>query len=125
MRRILAALLLLFPGIVYANSYTAVLEWDIPTQYEDGTAILPEDILKYTVHYGTTTGNYTNSVDVSPTALEGEITGLTTGTYYFAITVTTTELEVSDFSNEVNHKFTAGKSKAPVLRFKLKRRDRD
>jgi hypothetical protein len=123
MRRILAALLLFLPGIVYASQYTAVLEWDIPTQYEDGTAILPEEILKYTIHYGTATGNYTNSIDVSPTELEGEITGLATGTYYFAITVTTTELEVSEFSNEVNHKFTAGKSKAPVLRFKLKIRD--
>ena len=125
MRRILAALLLFLPGIVYANNYTAVLEWDIPTQYEDGTAILPEEILKYTIHYGTTTGSYTNSIDVSPTELEGEITGLTTGTYYFAMTVTTTELEISDYSNEVNHKFTAGKSKAPVLRFKGKRRNRD
>lgn len=125
MRRILAALLLLFPGIVYANNYTAVLEWDIPTQYDDGSAILPEEILKYTIHYGTTTGNYTNSVDIPPTELEGEITGLTTGNYYFAMTVTTTEFEISDYSNEVTHKFTAGRSKPTTLRFKGKRRYRD
>lgn len=124
MKKYLAlALLSMSPTALAAGPYSATLEWDTPRQYEDGSALPASEILTYTVHYGKASGNYESSVTVSPTATETTISGLTPGTWYFALTVTSTELEVSDFSAEVSAKMTAGKIKKPVLRFVRRSRD--
>lgn len=125
MKRIIAAILLMLPGFALANTYTAVLEWDVPTQYEDGTALAPGEILGYTVHYGKASGNYQYTLPVGAGATTVDVTGLTSGTWFFALTVTSTELEESAFSTEVSAKLSAGKPKKPVLRFKERRRALD
>jgi len=98
--------------------YSATIQWTGPDQYEDGTPLAPEEILSYDILYGTTSGNYTNSVTVSGTAREYTITNLASGTWYFVATVTTVELETSVISNEVSRKFSRGKPKRAVIRFK-------
>ena len=119
MKRIIATLLLLvLPGLsLAATTYTAVLEWDLPTQYEDGSALNPADILGYTVHYGKASGSYQYTLPVGGGVTTANVTGLTSGTWFFALTVTSNELEESDFSIEVSSKFTSGKIKKPILRF--------
>jgi hypothetical protein len=117
MKKLLITALLLLPTTALAR-YSATIEWTGPDQYEDGTPLAPEEILSYEILYGTTSGNYTNSVTVSGTAREYTITNLASGTWYFVATVTTVELETSVISNEVSRKFSRGKPKRAVIRFK-------
>jgi hypothetical protein len=58
--------------------------WSAPTENTNGTAVTP--LTGYTIYYGTTEGALTQSVVVSgATTLTYTITGLTTGTWYFAV----------------------------------------
>jgi hypothetical protein len=58
--------------------------WSAPTENTNGTAVTP--LSGYTIYYGTTEGALTQSVVVSgATTLTYTITGLTTGTWYFAV----------------------------------------
>lgn len=116
MKALLVALLLL-PIAAHAR-YSATIEWIAPTSYEDGTPLAPEEILSFEILYGTASGNYTSSVTVSGDAREFSISNLSSGTWYFAATVTTTELETSAISNEVSRKFTRGKPGKLTIRFK-------
>lgn len=109
--------LLLIPSVSFAR-YSATLEWVAPTEYEDGTPLAPEEIMSFELLYGTQSGDYTNSVTVSGTAREFTISNLSPGVWYFVATVTTVELETSVISNEVSRKFSRGKPKRIVIRFK-------
>lgn len=109
--------LLLIPSVSFAR-YSATLEWTAPTEYEDGTPLAPEEIMSFELLYGTQSGDYTNSVTVSGTAREFTISNLASGVWYFVATVTTVELETSVISNEVSRKFSRGKPKKIVIRFK-------
>lgn len=114
MKRIVAVItLLLLPAVAFAGN-SAVVTWTTPTQYEDGTALAPNEILTYTVYYGTESGNYTKQVTVAPPNTSATISGLS-GTYYFAATTTTVELEESALSSEVSGRFTKGKPKKIVI----------
>ena len=63
---------------------TATLTWTAPTTNTDGTPVTP--LAGYTIYYGTTEGALSQTVAVSgATTLTYEITGLTTGTWYFAV----------------------------------------
>lgn len=115
MRYLLVALLL-FPSVALAR-YSANLQWIAPTAYEDGTPLAPEEILSFEILYGTTSGDYTNSVTVSGTAREFTVSNLSSGTWYFVATVTTVEMETSEFSNEVMRKFSRGKPKKMTIKF--------
>jgi hypothetical protein len=83
---------------------TISLAWDAPTTKNDGSPLADTDLAGYRVHYGTSTGNYTESKDV------GNVTGYTltnlvSGQIYFiAVTATGTadSPNESDFSNEVS-----------------------
>ena len=79
-----------------SNSVT--LAWDAPTTNADGTPLT--DLAGYKVYYGTASGNYTVSKDVG-NVLTYTITGLQTGTYYFAATSYNTLGNESVYSNEV------------------------
>lgn len=116
MKVILLALLLL-PSVALAR-YSATIEWIAPTTYVDGTPLAADEILSFEILYGTESGNYTNSVTVSGDARDYTITNIASGTWYFAATVTTTELETSIISNEVMRKFTRGKPKSVVIKLR-------
>lgn len=118
-RQLIAFALLgvLLPTAALAR-YSATIEWVAPDAYEDGTPLAPEEIMSFDLMYGTEAGSYTNSVTVAGTAREYTITNLAAGTWYFAATVTTVELETSALSNEVSRKFSRGKPKRITIRFK-------
>lgn len=70
---------------VTASAGTATLSWSPPTTNTDGTPVTT--LTGYHIYYGMTQGALTDSVAVSGAATTTyEITGLTTGTWYFAIT---------------------------------------
>lgn len=62
----------------------ATLSWSAPTTNTNGTAVTP--LTGYTVFYGTSPTNLTKSVAVSgANTLSYQITGLSSGTWYFAV----------------------------------------
>jgi len=63
----------------------ATLDWMPPTENNDGSALT--NLAGYTVYYGTDRSNLSQSVKVSNPGLASyTVTGLTSGTWYFAVT---------------------------------------
>lgn len=80
---------------------SAHLSWVAPTSREDGSPMNLSDIEKYEIHYGTSSGSYTNTVTVSdPQVTERTVNGLHPGTYYFAMRVYDSDGLASRFSDE-------------------------
>jgi len=70
--------------VTASNNGTATLTWVPPTQNTDGTPVTP--LTGYHIYYGTTAGALTQSIVVSgATTATYEITGLASGTWYFAV----------------------------------------
>ncbi len=66
------------------SSDSATLSWSAPTQNTDGTPVT--DLAGYYVHYGTSPSALSESLDVSgPASTTYVVTGLSSGTYYFAV----------------------------------------
>ena len=64
---------------------TATLDWTPPTQNSDGSVLT--NLAGYTVYYGTSPGNLTQSVKVSNPGLTAyTLSNLQAGTWYFAVT---------------------------------------
>jgi hypothetical protein len=83
-----------------ASAGTATLTWQQPTTYEDGAPLT--DLAGYKVYYGTSTGVYTNTVDVG-NVLTYQVPNLTDGvTYYFNVTAYNTALLHSGYATEVS-----------------------
>jgi hypothetical protein len=60
------------------------LAWSAPTTNTNGTPLTP--LIGYTIYYGTTQNSLTQSVVINnPSTLSYEITGLGSGTWYFAV----------------------------------------
>jgi hypothetical protein len=63
----------------------ATLDWMPPTENNDGTVLT--NLAGYTVYYGTSPGELSQSVKVSNPGLASyTVTGLSSGTWYFAVT---------------------------------------
>ncbi len=80
------------------------LSWTAPTQYTDGTPLVPAG---YKIHYGTRSGVYTNTITVADAAaITYTVKGLPLGhTYYFIVTsLTSTGVESAPSSPEVSKK---------------------
>ncbi len=85
----------------------AKLEWDAPTTNEDGTPLT--DLKGYKLYYGTSSGDYTGSIDIGDTTSVEIATIIdsiydtlpTSGTVCFAVTAYDTLGNESDYSNEV------------------------
>ena len=78
---------------------SATLTWDPPATSADGTPLT--DLAGYTIYYGTSSLNYTVSIDVGNVTTY-KIDNLSPGTYYFSVTAYDTAGNESDFSNEVS-----------------------
>lgn len=78
------------------------LSWDIPTQREDGSDLSLFEINGYTIKYGLSSGNLTETVDVvGGGETEALIEGLEAGTYYFAIATVDSDGVEGSFSGEI------------------------
>jgi hypothetical protein len=81
------------------GSGTATVKWVAPTENSNGTALT--NLAGYTVYYGTdaSTLSQAQSVQVAnPAALSYTVTGLTSGTWYFAVASYTTGGQASTLS---------------------------
>jgi hypothetical protein len=79
------------------DTQEVTLRWKAPTTNADGSPL--NDLAGYKIYYGTSSGNYTKSVDV------GNVTtytmkNLPTGTVHFALTSYDKAGNESDFSDE-------------------------
>ena len=87
---------------VTEDSATVSLSWVAPSAREDNAPISLSEIAGYRVYYGTTPGQYTNSVDINDGIAEGyTFTALPTATYFFVVTTYDTEGRESQYSAEV------------------------
>jgi uncharacterized repeat protein (TIGR02543 family) len=92
-----------------AAAGTATLTWQQPATYEDGTPLM--DLAGYKIYYGTSSGVYTNTLDVG-NVLTYQLQSLTDGVaYYFNVTAYNTGLLESGYATEVS-KFISASSYA-------------
>jgi len=64
---------------------SATLSWTAPTQNTDGTQLT--DLAGYKIYYGTTSGQLTQVISINATgSTTYVVSGLASGTYYFAVT---------------------------------------
>jgi hypothetical protein len=72
------------PPVTPVNG-VATLDWQPPTENSDGSALT--NLAGYTVYYGNSPDNLAKSVKVNNPGLTAySVTGLTSGTWYFAVT---------------------------------------
>jgi hypothetical protein len=84
-----------------SGSGAVSLSWSPPTTRSDGTTL--SNLTGYRIYYGTTQGNYSNSVDINNAGItEYILENLTPNTYYFVITAYDSQGVESDFSNVVS-----------------------
>ena len=70
--------------VAASNNGTANLTWVPPTQNTDGTPVTP--LIGYHIYYGTSQGAMTHSIVISSASTTSyEITGLSSGTWYFSV----------------------------------------
>ena len=81
-----------------AAAYSATVSWSMPMLNTDGTSL--SDVSGYRIHYGTSPASLTLSVLVSGAGVTSRvISGLTPGTYYFAVSTVNSVGTASDLSN--------------------------
>lgn len=79
-------------GTGTATTGKATVSWTAPTQNTDGTPLTLSDIQGYYVYYGTSATSLTNKVQLQGSGtLTYTVTGLTNGTWYFAVAAATSE----------------------------------
>jgi Fibronectin type III domain len=81
-----------------SNAGSTTLSWTAPTENTDGSPVT--DLAGYYVHYGTSPDELTNTITVADaTSTTCIISGLTEGTYYFAVVAYTAAGTKSGESN--------------------------
>lgn len=84
-----------------ASSGAVTLNWTPPTQNTDGTPLT--NLSGYDIHYGTSSGNYTQTISVSnPGIATYVVDDLSPGTYYFSVTAVNSQGTESPLSSEVS-----------------------
>lgn len=84
------------PKDAYAGRSVS-LSWDAPAANSDGSELT--DLAGYKVYYGQVSGSYSDSVDVGNTT-DAAISGLSSGTWCFAVTAYDVAGNESSFSDE-------------------------
>lgn len=99
----------------YANTADVIVRWKPPTTFETGVKINPRnDLLFYTVYYGTNRNRYNRLITVPANRNNVLIRNLS-GTVYFRATVTSKELEESNFSNVISRNFNRRYTRPIIL----------
>ncbi len=88
-------------NVLAVGAWSTTLTWTPPTSNEDDTAL--NDLAGYKVYYGTEPANFEVTVDVpNPGISSYVVQGLTSPTYYFAVTAYDNDGNESLFSNVVS-----------------------
>ncbi|HEY6517723.1 MAG TPA: fibronectin type III domain-containing protein [Steroidobacteraceae bacterium] len=83
------------------NDGDVTLNWMPPTENTNGSALT--NLAGYNIHYGTSSGDYTQSVPVSnPGIATYVVDNLTPGTYYFSVGAVNSQGVESPLSSEVS-----------------------
>lgn len=115
----------LFLGLVItsnkANAATAVVQWDNPTQREDGTSLPLSEIAYTKVMWGSCTstgglGTIQGSINVPSPSASVEVQNIPAGTYCFAATTVDTEGQESVLSNVYPKTFNKSRPKGPRIK---------
>ena len=78
------------------------LSWAAPVARTDGTPLSLADINGYRIYFGTSAGNYTESVEIADgTALSTTVTGIPVGTYHVVMSTYDADGRESDYSSSV------------------------
>lgn len=84
-----------------ASNGEVTLNWSPPTQNTNGSTLT--NLAGYDIHYGTSSGDYTQSVSVSnPGIATYVVDNLTPGTYYFSVGAVNSQGVESPLSSEVS-----------------------
>ena len=102
---LLALCLLLLTQVSHAAAGTVRLAWNANTE---------ADLARYVLVWGTSSGVYTQSLDVAAATPSAEVSGLTDGTYYFAVRAVNDSGAFSGYSNEVVATVTGSPVSTPV-----------
>jgi hypothetical protein len=95
---LLAIIISLNASVAFASVVT--LSWDAPTANADGTTLT--DLAGYKVYYCTSSGDYSEYIDVG-NVLSYMVSDLENGfVYYFAVTAYDTSGNESEYSNDVS-----------------------
>ncbi|MBE9560368.1 MAG: fibronectin type III domain-containing protein [Proteobacteria bacterium] len=84
-----------------AVSAKGSLNWTAPVAREDETPISMAEIAGYRVHYGTTQGSYTQTININDAYIDEITFDVPDGIYYFVITTIDVDGRESAFSEEV------------------------
>jgi len=89
------------PSVTASGNGTATLTWIAPTQNTNGTEVT--NLAGYTIYYGTDASSLSNTITVAgSTTTTYVVSGLTPGTYYFAVSAYTasgTDSALSDIES--------------------------
>ena len=84
-----------------ASSAAVTINWTPPTENVDGTPLT--NLAGYNIHYGTTSGNYTQTIAVSnPGIASYVVQSLAPGTYYFVVAAVNSSGTESPLSSQVS-----------------------
>jgi len=99
MVRKIAIFLLLVSMEVFAS---VTLSWVPPTEREDGTPLLDNEICCYRIYWGTTPGNYINQIDIDGAVDSySDITEFPPNIIYLVLTTIDTDGRESMYSSEL------------------------
>lgn len=80
------------------STSSALLQWDTPTQNTDGSALV--NLIGYHIHYGLSPQELTGTITLTDaSATSYEFTGLSAGTWYFAVAADAADGTESALSN--------------------------
>ena len=93
------AILIILLNTFAVSAGSAKLSWDAPSTNEDGTPLT--DLAGFKIYYGTSSGNYTQNIDVGNVTTY-TVASLTDGlAYYFVVTAYNTLKNESRYSVEI------------------------
>ena len=84
------------------GSSSVSLSWVAPAERADNTGLSLSEISGYAVYYGTSAGNYTNSLSINDSsATSVTVSDLPVGTYYMVMTTRDTDGRESEYSSVI------------------------
>jgi hypothetical protein len=109
-RRYFNSGLYVLPILLFLFTFSQAMAADVSLAWD---ASISPDITQYNVYIGNTSGVYGTPITIGNQTTY-TVTGLTSGTYYFAVTALDADGNESDFSNEVSQIVGSSASKCDL-----------